>query len=52
MSIELGLVPQVLKLGPWPLGDDQGFQTAIEILRASQKKGKNDTNYVQFDTVR
>ena len=51
MSIELGLVPQVFELGPWPLGDDQGFQTAIEMLRASQKKGKNDANYVQFDTV-
>ena len=32
MSIELGLVPQVIKLGPWPLGDDQGFQTAVEML--------------------
>ena len=52
MSIELGLVPQPLKLGPWPLGDGQGFQTAIEMLRASQKKGKNDASYVQFDTVR
>ena len=52
MSIELGLVPQHVKLGPWPLGDGQGFQTAIEMLRASQKKGKNDTSYVQFDTVR
>jgi len=52
MSIELGLVPQLLKLGPWPLGDGQGFQTAIEMLRASQKKGKNDASYVQFDTVR
>ena len=52
MSIELGLVPQPIKLGPWPLGDEQGFQTAIEMLRASQKKGKNDASYVQFDTVR
>ena len=52
MSIELGLVPQVMRLGPWPLGDGQGFQTAIEMLRASQKKGKNDASYVQFDTVR
>ena len=52
MSIELGLVPQVIKLGPWPLGDDQGFQRAVEMLRASQKKGKNDAYYVQFDTVR
>ena len=52
MSIELGLAPQTIKLGPWPLGDGQGFQTAIEMLRASQKKGKNDASYVQFDTVR
>ena len=52
MSVELGLVPQVIKMGPWPLADNQGFQTAIEMLRASQKKGKNDKTYVQFDTVR
>ena len=52
MSIELGMVPQRMKLGPWPLADGQGFQTAIEMLRASQKKGKNDSSYVQFDTVR
>ena len=52
MSIELGLVPQSIKLGPWPVGDGQGFQTAIEMLRASQRRGKNDANYVQFDTVR
>ena len=32
MSIELGLVPHPLKLGPWPLGDGQGFQIAIEML--------------------
>ena len=52
MSVELGMVPQPIKLGPWPLADNQGFQTAIEMLRASQKKGKNDKSYVQFDTVR
>ena len=52
MSIELGMVLQIIKLGPWPLGDEQGFQTAIEMLCASQKKGKNNSNYVQLDTVR
>ena len=52
MSIQLGLVPQPVKLGSWPLDDGQGFQTAIQMLRASQKKGKNDISYVQFDTVR
>ena len=52
MSIQLGLVPQPMKLGPWPLSDNQGFQMAIKMLCALQKKGKNDTSYVQFDTVR
>ena len=52
MSIKLGMVPQLMNLGPWPLGDGQGFQTAIEMLRASQKRGKNDSSHVQFDTVR
>ena len=51
-SIELGMVLQLMKLGLWPLGDGQGFQTAIKMLRASQKKGKHYSNYVQFDTVR
>ena len=32
MSIELGLMPQPIKLGPWPLGDGQGLQTTIEML--------------------
>lgn len=52
MSEELGLKPQDIRLGPWPVGDNQGFQTAIEMLRASQKEGRNDKTYVQFDTVR
>ena len=32
MSVELGLVPQPIKLGPWPLGNNQVFQNAIEML--------------------
>ena len=52
MSLELGLQLQELRLGPWPLGDNQGFQTALEMLCASQKKGRNDASSVQFDTVR
>ena len=52
MSEELGLKPQNICLGPWPVDDNQGFQTAIEMLRASQKEGRNDKAYVQFDTVR
>lgn len=52
LSVELGLKPQNLLLGPWPVGDDQGFQTAIEMLRGSQREGKNAKEYVQFDTIR
>ena len=36
LSMELGLTPVPVELGPWPLEDNQGFQVALEILRASQ----------------
>ena len=52
LSNELGLPPVCVNLGPWPLKDNQGMQVAIEILRASQRKGRNDSTYVQFDSVR
>ena len=52
MSEELGLKPQPLVMGPWPMSDLVGFQVAIEMLRASQKPGKNSSNYSQFDTIR
>ena len=52
LSNELGLDPVKVKLGPWPLVDNQGMQVAIKILRASQRKGRNDSTYVQFDSVR
>ena len=51
-SEELGLTPQVIKLGPWPIGDTCGFQTAIEMLKHSQGKGKNSDKYIQFDSIR
>ena len=52
MSSVLELTPQLVSRGPWPVGDNLGFQVAIEIVRASQEKGRNSTEYVQFDTVR
>ena len=52
MSEDLGLKPVSIKLGPWPLADTQGFQVAIEMVRASQEAGKNAAAYVQFDTIR
>ena len=52
MSEELGLPPQPLQVGPWPVGDFQGFQTALEMLKASKRPGRNDKSYTQFDTIR
>ena len=52
LSTELGLNPVGITLGPWPVGDTVGFQVALELLRASQRKGKNDETYVQFDSIR
>lgn len=52
LSEELGLIPVTLEVGPWPVEDNSGMQVAIELLRASQKKGKNDVTYVQFDSIR
>ena len=51
-SEELGLPPYNFKMGPWPVQDNVGFQLAILILRASQEPGRNDKEYVQFDTIR
>ncbi len=52
MSEALNLSPIALPLGPWPLHDTQGFQVALEIVRASQEAGRNSSGYQQFDTIR
>ena len=52
LSAELGLNPVSLDVGPWPDTDWMGLQVAIELLRASQKQGRNDNTYVQFDSIR
>ncbi len=52
MSEALGMEPLQLVMGPWPLKDELGFQVAVEMLRASQLKGRNDETYQQFDTIR
>jgi hypothetical protein len=51
-SEELGFEPQILKFGPWPIADTCGFQTALEMLKHSQGKGKNVASYIQFDSIR
>ena len=52
MSTQLGLNPVHIAMGPWPMSDTCGFQVAIELLRASQYPGKNDSTYTQFDSIR
>ncbi len=52
MSEALNMDPINLVMGPWPLEDKQGFQIALEMLRASQLKGRNADGYQQFDTLR
>ena len=52
MSRELGLPPIRIPIGSWPVGDTCGFQVAIEMLKASQRPGKNASSYTQFDSIR
>lgn len=52
LSKELGMPPIAFRQGPWKVADGQGMQIAIEVLRASQEKGRNDETYVQFDSIR
>ena len=51
-SEDIGLKPINLKVGPWPVGDNCGFQVAIEMLKMSQGKGKNSPDYIQYDSIR
>ena len=41
LSSELDLASVDVPLGPWPVGDQLGFQVAIKLLRALQRKGRN-----------
>ena len=52
LSEELGLEPMPPRRGPWPVGDTQGMQLCVEVLRYSQREGKNHPGYVQFDSIR
>ena len=51
-SNKIGLAPIQLKVGPWPVEDNCGFQIAIEMIIMSQGKGRNSPNYIQFDSIR
>jgi hypothetical protein len=52
LSSSLGLKMTAPAQGPWDLGDEQGFGTAIIMLRKSMEKGRNADDYQQFDTIR
>ena len=41
-SEELGLKHVIISAGPWPVADTCGFQIAVEMLKLSQKQGRND----------
>ena len=50
-SEDIGLPPINLKVGPWPIGDNCGFQIAIEMIKMSQGKGRNSAKYIQYDSI-
>jgi hypothetical protein len=52
MSEELGFENVPVSVGPWPVSDTCSFQIALEMLKQSQGKGKNDSSYIQFDSIR
>lgn len=49
---ELGLTPKLPSRGPWPLSDPIGFQVALQIIKASTERGRNDAEYQQYDSIR
>ena len=51
-SERLGLEPLGLQRGPWPVGDHQGVQIALEILSASREPGRHKKSYQQYETIR
>ena len=51
-STNLGFVPSLPPLGPWPVKDTVGFYIALVQLDYSQSKGKNQESHLQFDSVR
>ncbi|GFH48957.1 hypothetical protein CTEN210_05433 [Chaetoceros tenuissimus] len=52
MSSNLGLLVSRDKMGPWPIEDCSGVETAMLMLWKSLDKGQKGRNYCQFDTIR
>ncbi len=49
---DISVKPSLPVLGPWPVQDSDGFSLALGLLRHSQKKGRNMSSHLQFDSVR
>ena len=52
MSTDLGLLFSRDKMGPWPMEDVTGLETAMLMLWKSLDKGQRGRSYCQFDTIR
>ena len=48
----MGMPPEIIPQGPYPIGDPYGMAIAVDILKQSQRPGKNSKNYTQYDSVR
>ena len=51
-AVNLGLCFSRDSMGPWPVDDVVGLETAILMLWKSLDKGAHGRNYCQFDTIR
>ena len=52
LATMLNIDPNYPHPGPWPVGDNVAFSTAMVMLAASQERGLTDKSYVQFETIR
>ena len=52
MSGDLGLLFSRDKMGPWPIEDVTGLETAMLMLWKSLDKGQRGRSYCQFNTIR
>jgi hypothetical protein len=49
---QVGLPPELLALGPFPVEDSVGFRVAVGMLLKSLEPGRYNQDYQQYDTIR
>ena len=52
LSKLVGLEGSYEHSGPYPFHDHCGYEVAINMLLYSKRKGRHDTSYTQFETIR